>query len=86
MYADLDLDPGTHGVQSFEATDFLLYRRQIDPTSALILWQAGRAPSVRRCALRTLPRKTIRPFSTLYVPALPQRTAAPRVMRWLKEP
>jgi uncharacterized protein YabN with tetrapyrrole methylase and pyrophosphatase domain len=41
LYADLDLDPGTHGVQSFEATDFLLYRRRIDPTSALILWQIG---------------------------------------------
>jgi hypothetical protein len=41
LYADLGLDPGTHGVQSFEATDFLLYRRRIDPTSALILWQIG---------------------------------------------
>lgn len=41
LYADLDLDPGTAGVQSFEATDFLLYRRRFDPTSALILWQIG---------------------------------------------
>jgi len=41
LYADLGLDPGTHGVQSYEATDFLLYRRRIDPTSALILWQIG---------------------------------------------
>ena len=41
LYADVGLDPGTHGVQSFEATDFLLYRRRIDPTSALILWQIG---------------------------------------------
>lgn len=41
LYADLDLDPGASGVQSFEATDFLLYRRRIDPSSALILWQIG---------------------------------------------
>jgi hypothetical protein len=41
LYADLDLDPGTSGVQSFEATDFLLYRRRFDPTSALVLWQVG---------------------------------------------
>ena len=41
LYADLNVDPGAAGVQSFEATDFLLYRRRIDPTSALILWQIG---------------------------------------------
>jgi len=41
LYADLDVDPGTSGVQSFEATDFLLYKRRSDPTSALILWQIG---------------------------------------------
>lgn len=41
LYADLDVDPGVNGVQSFEATDFLLYRRRIDPTSELILWQIG---------------------------------------------
>ena len=41
LYADLDLDPGVNGVQSFEATDFLLYRRRTDPTSALILSQIG---------------------------------------------
>jgi hypothetical protein len=35
--------------QSYEATDFLLCRRRIDPTVALILWQAGMLgePSVR---------------------------------------
>lgn len=41
LYADLALDPGLHGVQSYEATDFLLRKRKIDPTSALILWQIG---------------------------------------------
>lgn len=35
--------------QSYEATDFLLHRRHIDPAVALILWQAGMLgePSVR---------------------------------------
>ena len=41
LYADLDVDPALHGCQSFEASDFLIRRRQIDSTSALILWQIG---------------------------------------------
>lgn len=41
LFADLGLDPGVSGCQSFEATDFLAHRRRFDPTSALILWQAG---------------------------------------------
>lgn len=39
LFADLGIDPGRNGCQSFEATDFLLRRRKFDPTSALILWQ-----------------------------------------------
>lgn len=39
LYADLGLDPGRNGCQSFEATDFLIRQRKFDPTSALILWQ-----------------------------------------------
>jgi hypothetical protein len=41
LYADLGVNPGDCGVQSFEATDFLLSRRRFDPTSELILWQIG---------------------------------------------
>jgi len=41
LFADLGLDPGTHGAQSFEATDFLIFERRFDPTSLLILWQVG---------------------------------------------
>lgn len=41
LFADLGVDPIVSGCQSFEATDFLMYRRRIDPTTALILWQAG---------------------------------------------
>ena len=41
LFADLDVDPGASGCQSFEATDFLRRRRRFDPTSALVLWQVG---------------------------------------------
>ena len=41
LYADLGVDPGQAGCQSYEATDFLVHRRQFDPTSHLILWQIG---------------------------------------------
>lgn len=41
LYADLGIDPGKSGVQSFEATQFLVYRRRIDPAALLILWQVA---------------------------------------------
>jgi uncharacterized protein YabN with tetrapyrrole methylase and pyrophosphatase domain len=41
LFADLGIDPGTNGCQSYEATDFLINSRKVDPTSALILWQIG---------------------------------------------
>ena len=41
LYADLGVNPGEQGVQSYEATEFLLSRRQFDPTSNLLLWQIG---------------------------------------------
>jgi uncharacterized protein YabN with tetrapyrrole methylase and pyrophosphatase domain len=41
LFADLGINPGDGGCQSFEATEFLLLRRRFDPTSNLILWQVG---------------------------------------------
>lgn len=41
LFADLGVDPGAAGCQSFDATDFLLRRRTADPTAALILWQVS---------------------------------------------
>jgi siroheme synthase len=46
LYADLDLDPGEHGVQSFEATQFLTQQRTIDPASLLLLWQVSQAGNI----------------------------------------
>jgi precorrin-6B methylase 1 len=41
LFADLGVDPGKEGCQSFEATDFLIHKRRFDPSSTLILWQVG---------------------------------------------
>jgi uncharacterized protein YabN with tetrapyrrole methylase and pyrophosphatase domain len=41
LFADLGVDPGINGCQSYEATDFLVNRRVIDPTSSVVLWQIG---------------------------------------------
>ena len=41
LFADLGVDPGRRGCLIFEATDFLVRRRQPDVTVPLILWQVG---------------------------------------------
>lgn len=41
LIADLGLDPGGRGCLSMEATQFLVFERQLDPTAMLILWQVG---------------------------------------------
>jgi hypothetical protein len=41
LYVDLEFDPGAGGMQSFDATDFLVRRRTPDTTVPVILWQVG---------------------------------------------
>jgi uncharacterized protein YabN with tetrapyrrole methylase and pyrophosphatase domain len=41
LFADIGIDPARRGCQSFEATDFLLFERDFDPRSNLVLWQVG---------------------------------------------
>lgn len=41
LYADLGIDPGRVGCQHYEASQLMFYRRRIDPTAYLVLWQAG---------------------------------------------
>jgi hypothetical protein len=41
LFADLGVDPGESGCQSYEATDFLLRRRAFDASVPLILWQVA---------------------------------------------
>jgi len=41
LFADLGVDPARDGCQSYEATDFLLFNRALDPSVACIMWQVG---------------------------------------------
>lgn len=41
LYADLGIDPGKFGCQHYEASQLMVYRRRIDPSAYLILWQVG---------------------------------------------
>ena len=54
LFADLGVDPGEAGCQSYEATDFLIRRREVDPTAALILWQVA---VIGEAVYSTTPRK-----------------------------
>jgi len=53
LFADLGVDPALHGCQSFEASSFLLRRRKVDTSAALVLWQIG-ALGVTTYSERTL--------------------------------
>jgi len=41
LFADCGIDPAMTGCQSYEATDFMINGRVIDPSSTVILWQIG---------------------------------------------
>jgi precorrin-3B methylase len=41
LYADLGIDPGKYGCQHFEASQLMVYRRRIDTSAYLVLWQVG---------------------------------------------
>jgi len=41
LLADLGVDPGVAGLQSYEATNFVLNKYKFDTSAALILWQIG---------------------------------------------
>jgi uncharacterized protein YabN with tetrapyrrole methylase and pyrophosphatase domain len=41
LYADLGIDPGNYGCQHYEASQLMLYRRRLDTSAYIILWQVG---------------------------------------------
>jgi uncharacterized protein YabN with tetrapyrrole methylase and pyrophosphatase domain len=41
LYADLGIDPGKYGCQHYEASQLMFYRRRIDTSAYLVLWQVG---------------------------------------------
>lgn len=53
LFADVGFDPAHSGCQSYEAQDFLLYARHIDPTAALILWQMAALGDISRSTFET---------------------------------
>ena len=43
LYADLKFDPASGGIQTFDATEYLLYDKLIDPFSHIVIYQIGMA-------------------------------------------
>lgn len=41
LYADLGIDPGSLGCQHFEVNQFVFFKRRVDPTAYLVLWQVA---------------------------------------------
>ena len=41
MFADLGVDPAVGGLQTYEATDFLINAPAIDNSTQLVIWQIG---------------------------------------------
>lgn len=41
LFADMGIDPGEYGCAQFESSQFMFYKRTIDPSAYLILWQIG---------------------------------------------
>ena len=70
LFADLGVDPGTHGCQCYEATSFLWHRPPVDTDALLVLWQVsaiGRTDSITRAELGELPSLVAR-LLELYPP------------------
>ena len=61
LYADLGIDPGSYGCQHYETSQFMMYRRRIDPTALLVLWQVGVAgdPTLARFGTGAAHRKVL---------------------------
>ena len=43
LYADLGIDPGTYGCQHYEASQLMFYRRRLDASACLVIWQIAMA-------------------------------------------
>jgi uncharacterized protein YabN with tetrapyrrole methylase and pyrophosphatase domain len=46
LYADIALDPASHGIQMFGATDLLLRDHEIQPNMPAMVWQIGSVETV----------------------------------------
>lgn len=41
LVADLGIDPGSTGMSSMEATQFMIFQRVVDPAALFVIWQIG---------------------------------------------
>ncbi|GAA4359662.1 SAM-dependent methyltransferase [Kangiella marina] len=57
LYSDLLIDPGSCGVQSYEATQFLYYGHKPNKYSYLLLWQIALAGDTTAKTFKTDPEK-----------------------------
>ena len=53
LYSDLGIDPGSFGVQSYEASQFLFYGHQPNVVSYLLLWQVALAGELTAKTFKT---------------------------------
>ena len=53
LYSDLGIDPGSYGVQSYEASQFLFYGHQPNVVSYLLLWQVALAGELTAKTFKT---------------------------------
>ena len=57
LYSDLGIDPGSVGIQSYEASQFLFYGHKPNNKSYLLLWQIALAGDISISTLKTNPKK-----------------------------
>lgn len=60
LFADLGVDPGVVGMQSYEATSFLINDYQFDTSAGLLLWQIGVLGEVRWMPGKEVKPKTVK--------------------------
>jgi hypothetical protein len=91
LFAELGLDPAASGCQSYEATDFLVYRRKFDRSSALLLWQVGVVGNLNyaerpaRSGLRALSQRLARAYGKKHGVVLYEASLLPVIpstVRW----
>ena len=73
MFIDLELDPGTLGVQMYETTGLLLQRRVLQPDVPCFLWQVGSVETRLFTRSPSLPHRFARlqAYLTRVLPARP---------------
>lgn len=56
LYSDLGIDPGSNGIHSYEASQFLFYGHEPNVTSYLLLWQIALAGETTAKTFKTTQR------------------------------